>query len=88
MIAILKLLIFLYVGMGAIYFLFTAKQNLPYILKHSPSLLAKIKSTAWLVGFSALMGGFLLMKGAYKIGKQAMMMYKAYRMMKKLNKKK
>ena len=88
MIGIIKMLMYVYVGMGMFYFLVNAKQNVPYILRHSPSLLAKIKSIAWLFGFSAIMGGFLLMKSAYKVGKQVVMMYKTYRTIKKLNKKK
>ena len=88
MIGIIKILMYVYLGMGMFHFLVTAKQNLPYLLKHSPSLLAKIKSTIWLFGFSVIMGGFMLMKGSYNIGKQALKMYKAYRTIKKLNKKK
>ena len=80
--------------LGLIYFAFTAKQNLPYIVKYSPTLYAKIKSVVWVFGFSILMGGFLICKGFYTVGKRGgtllrnwKQLYRAYREVKKMNKK-
>jgi len=87
MIGIIKILAIVYLILSVIYFLFTGKQNLIYAVKHSKTIWSKIYSAFWLIGFSLVMGGFLVMKNSVKVGKRAVTLYKTYREIKKMNKK-
>tara|TARA_R110000824_G_scaffold6208_4_gene28662 strand:- start:3033 stop:3296 length:264 start_codon:yes stop_codon:yes gene_type:complete len=87
MIGIIKILAIVYLTLSVIYFMVTGKQNLIYGVKYSTTIWAKIYSAFWIIGFSLLMGGFLVMKDCVKVGKRVVSIYKAYRQIKKLNKK-
>jgi len=87
MIGIIKILATVYLILSLIYFMVTGKQNLIYGVKYSTTISAKIYSAFWLIGFSLLMGGFLVIKNSVKVGKNAVSIYKTYRQIKKLNKK-
>ena len=87
MIGIIKIALVIYLIMGIVYFIFTGKKNLFYLIKHTPTLWGKIRNAVWIIGFSFLMGGFLVMKWFYIVGRKFSTLYQAYRKFKKLNKK-
>ena len=74
MIGIIKILAIVYLTLSVIYFMVTGKQNLIYGVKYSTTIWAKIYSAFW-------------MKDCVKVGKRVVSIYKAYRQIKKLNKK-
>lgn len=84
---IIKILVMIYLALSFIYFLLTGKENLIYSVKYSSTTWAKIYSVFWIIGFSAVMGGFLVLKKAYYVGKRASTIYKTYKAMKDLDKK-
>ena len=87
MIGIIKILALVYLTLSLIYFLVTAKKNLLYSVKYSDTLRAKIYSVLWFIGFSLIMGGFLVVKKCVLVGRRAVTIYKAYRGMKSFSKK-
>jgi hypothetical protein len=87
MIGIIKIAVIIYLTLSLIYFLLTGKNNLIYSVKYSSNTRTKIYSVCWIIGFSAFMGGFLVMKKSVLLGRRVVSIYKAYRTIKKLNKK-
>lgn len=87
MIGIIKIGVIVYLMLSLLYFLLTGISNIKYSVKYSSTTWAKIYSVCWIIGFSAVMGGFLVMKKSVLVGRRAVGMYKAYRTIKKLNKK-
>ena len=82
----MKTLLSIYLCLGVFYFIVIAKEKLPHILNHSPTRAAKAISVLSLFGFSVIAGGFMLMKGVVYVIKQTLQVYKAYRALKKFNK--
>ena len=87
MIGIIKIVCIIYLTLSVIYFIFTGKHNLLYLVRYKSTFLGKIKSILWIISFSLAMGGFLVMKGFYRTGKRAAMLYTTYRKVKKMTKK-
>lgn len=87
MIGIIKIGVIVYLTLSLLYFMLTGITNLKYSVKYSSTTFAKIYSVCWIIGFSAVMGGFLVLKKCVLVGRRAVSIYKTYRNIKKLNKK-
>jgi hypothetical protein len=72
-----------YFSLSLLYFLFTFKVNIPYLVSDCETIICKIVSTTWFVFFSLIMGGFLTINMAYRKVKRGVSIIRALRKIRK-----